>query len=192
MVGPQGKTLTIALNSVRRLAVFAILLSVIPAASACAVVEGSTPREAFHHDLQEATTVAIFRLESARVREGASGETIEGAIRVLETLKGSKPRFSRISIETNCSWTRLAVGGYFLVATNQSGRILKVEISDYSVLDVTANYLEGDRGWTRDRSNLGPIFDFLEGKPLSPDFPSLDMLARSKDPMWRKHHENDK
>lgn len=182
----------LVLKFVCRLAVFATLLSAVPAAYACAVVEGSTPREAFQHDLGDATTVAIFRLESARVREGKFGERIEGRIRVLETLKGSKPHFSRISIETTCSWTQLAVGGYFLVATSQSGRTLKVEISDYSVLDVSANYLEYDRGWTRHADNLGPIFDFLDGKPLPPDFPSLDMLARSKDPMWRKHHEKDR
>jgi hypothetical protein len=175
-----------------RLGLHAVLLIATPNAIACAIVELSTPREAFRDDLRNASTIAIFRLESAHVRASKHGETIEGKIRVIETLKGSTAHFSRISVEQTCSWTRLNVGGYFLVATKQSGRTLEVDVSDYSVLDVTANYIQGDRGWTRYPQNLGPIFfDFLEGKPLPTDFPSLDMLARSKEPLWRKHHEKD-
>jgi hypothetical protein len=170
----------------RRLGIFALILLGVPQAYGCAIVELSTPRESFQYDLRNASTIAIFRLESARIGEGELGETVEGKIRVVQTLKGPKAAFSRISIEQNCSWTRLAVGGYFLVATTQTGRTLRVRISDYSVLDVTLNYVEGDPGWTRDERNLGPIFDFLEGKPLPIGFPSLDMLARSKDPIWRR------
>jgi hypothetical protein len=158
---------------------------------ACAVVELGTPREFFRDDLQRASTIAIFRLESLQLLERKRGEFMEGRIRVVDTLKGSAARFTRISIAKTCSWTQLAVGGYFLVATTQSGRTLNVDISDYSVLDVTLNYIEGDRDWSRNPDNLGPIFDFIDGKPLPSGFPTLDMLARSKAPMWRKHHEKD-
>ena len=132
----------------------------------------------FKEAIENASSIFIFRLESAEVRrknhdDGSYAEWIEGRIRVAQTLKGESSPFKSIRFSTSwCGGVRLDVGHYFLVVTDSVGAEIKLSPADQSIIDVTTYFDESRLDLSARTDLLRPIHDFLSGKPLPENFPS--------------------
>ena len=131
----------------------------------------------FNELIQSASTIFVFRLESTELKRkefdgGAYSEWVEGRIRVTQTLKGNSSSFRSVTFSTHwCGGLRLDVGHYFLVVTSDRGQIVELGPSDPSIIDITDSYDESRPSQSAKTDLLGPIFDYLGGKPLPATFP---------------------
>ncbi len=132
----------------------------------------------FKEAIANASSIFIFRLESAEVRrqnfdDGSYDEWIEGRIRVAQTLRGDSSPFKSIHFSTRqCAGVRLDMGHYFLVVTDSDGTEIKLSPADQSIIDVTTSFNESRLDVSAHTDLLRPIHDFLSGKPLPENFPS--------------------
>ncbi len=151
-----------------------ILFSTSPDAPACGVVEGMT----FADHLKVDSSVVVLRVESLRLSRSELAENMTGRLRIVETLKGPPAKFRRIEVDGLCNDVRLDVGGYYLIATSQTGTVLKVDFGHSWLIDISLEYQEG---MPRDRYSapiMKTVESYLAGSPLPPDFPSAQALAR--------------
>ena len=133
----------------------------------------SPPRTPMRDQLQTATTVTIFQLESSEYLVEPLGEGIEmrllrGRLKVVETLKGLPARFTRLEINLSCNDLRMDVGDFFLVATTQQGRALTLGVVDATVMHVSAP----DARARLQSTDLQAVRAFLKGTPLPAGFGS--------------------
>jgi hypothetical protein len=160
----------------RTLLVAGIILLATPSdTAACGVVEGMT----FVDHLKADSSVVVLRVESLRLSPSELAENMTGRLRVVETLKGPATKFKRIEVDGLCNDIRLDVGGYYLIATSQTGTVLRVDFGHSWLIDVSLEYQEG---MPRDRYSapiVKTVGSYLAGSPLPPDFPSAKALARS-------------
>jgi len=142
-------------------------------ALACA----SLPRTPMERQVQSASTIAIFQLESTEFRSIRLGGDVvmpllEGRVRVVEVLKGPRTSFKRFTLGAACNDLRLDVGDYFLLATTQHGELLSIGRSDASVLALSPAYQGGTRARESNSADLRDVLEFLSGKQLPKRFPS--------------------
>src|SRR5512134_2866090 len=89
-------------------------------AAACSFPEPPS----FRQELESATSIFVFRLESATLKrkelEGSAfSEWVEGQMRVVQVLKGRANAYKTLLFSTGwCGGVRLDVGHYFLIATH--------------------------------------------------------------------------
>jgi hypothetical protein len=147
--------------------------AVVPIAGACSYSEPPS----FRQELQSATAIFVFRLESVALKRkertgGAYSEWVEGQLRVVQVLKGQANTFKSLSFSTEtCGGVRLDVGHHFLVATHGQGTSIDLTPDDRSILDVSMLFDSSRSRLISDDPMVKPIFDFLAGKPLPADYP---------------------
>jgi len=137
----------------------------------------SPPNTPIRKQLQVATTVAVFQLESSelfveRLGPGLVMPTLRGRVRVVETLKGKPARFVRHELSIACNQLRLDVGDYFLLATTQQGDVLKLGVADATVMFISPAYGRAVEGRPYASRDFQAALDFLQGKPLPAGFGS--------------------
>ena len=160
-----------------RLAAIVCALMVSYGAMACGVLVFGD----FKGELAQAQSVFVFRVESLELGTDSEHEGLEmtyGRIRVVETLKGKRPAFDRLALDTLCSDIRLDVGGYYLSATSQTGSELRVSTMDVSVLDISPEYEEGMPRRLYDSPTVETVEAYLAGAALPSYFPGPQVVDR--------------
>ena len=135
------------------------------------------PTDSLHQHFSMASTIFVFRLETLALTKDDSGQVV-GRVRVVETLKGAKPRFRSIRFRTaRCGGNRLDVGHYFVGFTRQEGQILNLGAADRSVLDLHDQYSEdASDKFNRSGRLLRTIRAGIAKGALPDDFPTIEEL----------------
>ena len=144
-------------------------------AMACSVVNPMT----FGDHLRSGKTIAILQVESLRRIHGVDADKTRGKLRLVETLKGPAAKFSSIEIDGTCNDLRLDVGGYYLIATSQTGSELKVDWAHSWILDISTEYIDGMPRYLYKSPTLDLVQGYISGKSLPSNFPSRAMLSRT-------------
>lgn len=147
----------------------------------------SPPHTPMRDQLEVATTIVIFQLESSELAVEKLGPQIEmpllrGRLRMVEQLKGPPARFARYELSVSCNDLRMDVGDYFLLATTQKGGVLELGRADATVMFVTPAYSRGVGGLPYGSADVKAVMEFLKGTPLPPAF------GLRAEPMTQKFH----
>lgn len=147
----------------------------------------SPPRTPMRDQLEVATTIVIFQLESSELSVEKLGPQVEmpllrGRLRMVEQLRGPPARFARYELSAACNDLRMDVGDYFLLATTQKGGVLELGRADATVMFAASAYSRGVGGLPYGSADVEAVMEFLKGKPLPPAFG-----LRAK-PMTQKFH----
>lgn len=144
-----------------------------PASWAC--VEPDTPT--FRKSLDSATSVAVVRLMSLELADTSeNSRDLAGNLQLVLALKGS-PQFQLLRHQAvSCGGLNLRVGHYYLVATRQSGNILRLERGDRSIVDVSADYAPTNPARRKPQLWQTLFADYLAGKPLPESFDPLPVM----------------
>ena len=140
-----------------------------------ACVEPKTPT--FRSSLDTADTVVVVRLMSLGLANTSqNSRDLAGKLQTIRVLKGS-PHFQLLRHEAlPCGGLNLQVGHYYLVATQQSGNVLRLQHGDQSAVDISDDYALSRP--TKRTSQLWQTHfaDYLAGKPLPKSFNPLPVM----------------
>jgi hypothetical protein len=156
-----------------RLLLATVLTGLVQPTQACSY----PPPDSLHRHFSRANAIFVFRLETLALTNNDSGQVV-GRIKVVETLKGAKPRFRFIRFRTaRCGGNRLDVGHYFVAFTRQEGQVLNLGAADRSVLDLHDQYSEeASDKYNRNGSLLRKIRAGIKKGSLPDDFPAVEEL----------------
>lgn len=157
-----------------------LLLAVAIAASgfahaSLACVEPDTPT--LRESLDSATSVAIVRLMSLGLADTSqNSRDLVGKLQTVRVLKGS-PQFQLLRHRAiSCGGLNLQVGHYYLVATRQSGNVLRLERGDRSIVDISSDYAPTIPVKSKPQLWQTQFADYLAGKSLPKSFNPLPVM----------------
>lgn len=151
-----------------------VLMWAMPA-HACS--EPATPT--FRQQLDTADSVVIVRLLSLGLVDKAHNTyDVAGRVEVVRVLKG-QGGFSYLRHErVRCGGLNLQVGNYYLIATDQQGKVLQLQRGDRSIVDVSSDYASVMPPRPSQQLWQTQIADYLAGRPLPPKFDPTEIMLR--------------
>ena len=158
---------------IRRLLLAVAIVLPTGMANACGIVVGSDFRDA----VGGAESVFVFHVTSLELYHEGGWPSFKGSIEITETLHGPKPRFNRVDLDGICSDIRLDVDGYYVAATSQVGRTLRIETMDPSVINVSNELYLGTDIENRSIS-MKALRAYFRGTPLPEQFPTTESVQR--------------
>ena len=134
-------------------------------ALACSEPDVPTFRQSF----SRANNVVVFRLVSLGLTDTKEdSRRLGGKVEPIRALKGTNDFRYLVHDAVDCGGLNLKVGHYYLVATNQSGRVLNLVRGDKSILDVSDDF--GRTYFPRPSARyLWHFEQALKGRPLRDD-----------------------
>ena len=157
-----------------------LILAIAIAASAFAnpswaCVEPDTPT--FRNSLDSAESVVVVRLISLGLANTSqNSRDLAGKLQTVHVLKGS-PKFQLLRHQAVwCGGLNLQVGHYYLVATRQSGNVLRLQRGDRSIVDISDDYAISIPAKRKSRLWQTHFADYLAGKPLPKSFNPLPVM----------------
>jgi hypothetical protein len=159
------------------LALAVVIAGLVASGSARACSEPDVPT--FKQSLDSARSVFVFRLVSLGLTDKSQGSRESaGRIEIVRPLKGA-PQFQYLSHNAVwCGGLRLSVGHYYLVASRQDGRVLRLERGDRSIVDISQDYSRTYPAKRPAQLWYAQIENYLAGRPLRDDFDPTEIIMR--------------
>ena len=140
-----------------------------------ACVEPETPT--LRASLDSATSVVVVRLISLGLADTSqNSHDLAGKLQIIRALKGS-PQFQLLRHEAvPCGGLNLQVGHYYLVATRQTGSILRLQRGDRSIVDISEDYALTSPPKRTAQLWQTHFSDYIAGRPLPKAFSPLPVM----------------
>ena len=140
-----------------------------------ACVEPETPT--LRTSLDSAESVVVVRLMSLGLANTSqNSRDLAGKLQTIRVLKGS-PQFQLLRHQAvPCGGLNLQVGHYYLVATRQSGNVLRLQRGDRSIVDISDDYAPSSPAKRTSQLWQTHFAEYIAGKSLHKSFDPLPVM----------------